>query len=206
MSGRRRASTPDEVRHLAALLDDLDLVAAHVERPAGKRFRQHEAEAVDVRLRRHVAAEEAELLGRHVVVLAGEAAADHRAVAEHGRAGDAEVDDLGARDVAGGQDDVVGRDVAVDDAEVVRGLQAAGETALQDADGIVVERALLQDVGERLPVDELHREVGRADVGVDREHVVADDRLVVEVVERRRFLAGTAPARRRSVRARGGSS
>ena len=52
-----------------------------------------------------------------------------------------------------------------------------------------VERPLLQDLGQRLAVDVLHREIGRAEIGIDREHVVADDRLVVEVVQRRRFLA-----------------
>ena len=44
-------------------------------------------------------------------------------------------------------------------------------------------------LGERLPVDELHREIGRRRHRVDGEDVIADDRLVIEVVQRRRFLA-----------------
>ena len=52
-----------QIGHLAALLQDRRLAAAHVDRLAGQRFDQHEPEAVDVGLCLHVAAEQPELLG-----------------------------------------------------------------------------------------------------------------------------------------------
>ena len=52
-----------EIGHLAALLQDRSLAAAHVDRLAGQRFDQHEPETVDVGLGLHVAAEQPELFG-----------------------------------------------------------------------------------------------------------------------------------------------
>ena len=129
-----------EIGHLAALLEDRDLAAAHVDRLAGQRFDQHEPETVDVGLGLHVAAEQPELLGRHVVVLAGKAAADDRPVAQLRRARDAEVDDLGARHVAARDHDVVGRDVAVDDAALVRRMQPGGDALEQRTHRLVGQR------------------------------------------------------------------
>ena len=82
ISGRMRRSMCFRSGTLPALLDDLGLVAAHVDRLPGQRFGQHQRQAVDVRLRAHVAAVEAELLGRDVVVFAGKAAADDGAAAQ----------------------------------------------------------------------------------------------------------------------------
>ena len=92
---------------------------------------QHQAETVDVGLGGDVAAVQADLFRRDVIVLAGEAGADDGRVADLGRAGDAEIDDLGARDVAQRNDDVVGRHVAMNDAALMRGLQARGDAPHQ---------------------------------------------------------------------------
>ena len=116
-----------QVGHGAALFHDLDLRAAHVDRLAAQGGGQHQAEAVDVGLLGDLAAIEAELLGRDVVVLAGELAADQRAAADGRRPRDAEVDDLGALDLAARQDDVVRREVAVDRAGLVGGAQARSQ-------------------------------------------------------------------------------
>ena len=113
-----------EIRYFAALLHDLNLTAAHIERLAGERLHQHQTETVDVRFCGHFAAKQAELFRRHVVLLASKAAADNGAFVKQRGARDAEVDDLGARDVAARHDDVVGRDVAMNDAALVCGHQA----------------------------------------------------------------------------------
>ena len=118
----------------AALLDDVDLRAAHVDRPPAQGLREDQAETVDVRLERDLAAGEADLLGRDVVVLAGETVADDRALARPMRTRDAEIDDLGAPHVAVGQNDVVRGNVAVDDAETMRRLERAADALLQDPD------------------------------------------------------------------------
>ena len=54
-----------------------------------------------------MAAGQTNLLGRSVGELSGESRADHRGIARIGRFRDAEIDQLGAIDVAIGQDDVV---------------------------------------------------------------------------------------------------
>ena len=62
MSGRNSAIDAGQVGHAPALLDDLELRAAHVERLAAQRRRQHQPETVDVGLLGHLAAEQPELL------------------------------------------------------------------------------------------------------------------------------------------------
>ena len=94
-SGRIDRSTIGEIRNDAALFDDLDLGAAHVDRLAAQRLGQHQSETVDIRLEGDVAAGQTELLGRNIIVFAGEPGADDRPLADAQRTGDAEVDDLG---------------------------------------------------------------------------------------------------------------
>ena len=53
-----------------------------------------------------------------------------------------------------------------------------------------VQRAVvLQDRRERAAVDEFHRQIGPLQHRLDREDVVAHDRFVLQVVQRRRLLA-----------------
>src|SRR5215203_6970745 len=149
---------------------------------ADERLRKHQTEAVDVRFRPDIAAEHAELLGRDVVGVAREAVADDRADVLPDRTGDAEIDDLGAHNVVARQLNVVRRDLTVDDPKLVRRLQARSEPALQDEHLIETQGPALEDLREGAPLDELHREIGAAEDWIDREDIIADDRLVVEIV------------------------
>ena len=176
-----------EIGQAAAFVDDVDLGAAHVDGAPGQGLRQHQREGIHVRAAGDLAAIQAELLRRDVVVLAREAGADDRAFAKDAGAGDAEIDDLGAGGIAARQDDVVGRDVAMDDAEPVRGMQAGSDALAQDVGFLDAEWPLLDALGEWLAVDEFHRQIGRLAHRIDRKDVVADDGLVIEVVQRRRL-------------------
>ena len=188
-SGLMRRSIAPRSGTLRRLSSTCRLAAAHVDRPAGEGFDQDQSETVDVGLRPHVAAEQAELLGRDIVVLAGKPAADDGVIAELRGTRDAEVDDLGARDIAARDHDVVGRYVAVDDAALVRHMQAGGDPLEQRSHRLVGERLAPDDFGERLPFDEFHREIGAAQRRLDREDVVSNDRLVLQIVQRRGFAA-----------------
>ena len=72
----------------------------------------------------------------------------------------------------------------------VDGAQArtrGGGTACAHPRVAIAPRA--HDVVQRLAVDELHREIGPPDPGIDGEDVVAHDRVVRQMVEDRGFLA-----------------
>src|SRR3546814_14482818 len=82
---------------------------AHVQRLAGRRGGEHQAEAVDVRAAVDLAAVEPDLLGRGVGVAPGEVVADDGGGRGIGALGDAEVDDLRVLEVAVAEDHVVDR-------------------------------------------------------------------------------------------------
>ena len=127
--------------------------AAEGNRAGGHLVEDH-AEREDVGLRADRLA--LDLLGRHV-----ERRADDRARLRHSRLlgglGQAEVGDV---HVIGGVDhDVLGLQVAVDDALVVRGLEAFRRLAEDAQEALGRQLALLlQDRGQVPPVDELHRQ------------------------------------------------
>ncbi len=185
-----------DIGHGAALFDDVDMAAAHIDRPVAQGFRQHEAETVNIGPWRHVAAEESELFGRDIIIFAGEAAADDGAVvAEARRTGDAEVDDLGAAHVARRNDNIVGRHVAVDDAALMRRVQAGSNALHEPVDRLERQRPAAQHRRKALPVDKFHREIGAVENRIDREDVIAHDRFVIEIMERRGFLAEQSQSR-----------
>ena len=165
------------------------MAAAHVDRLSRYALREHQAKTVDVGFRRHVAAEEPKLLRRNIVELAGKAGADDGPVIVFGRARDAEIDDLRETEVAAGDQHVVRREIAVNDAMPVRGIQSARQALLQIAYGVKRQRALLEQVGKRFAIDELHREIVPPGAGIQRKYVIANDGVVVNVVQRRCFLA-----------------
>jgi hypothetical protein len=173
-----------QIGHLAALLQDRRLAAAHVDRLAVQRFDQHEPEAVDVGLRLHVAAEQPELLRRDIVVLACKTAADDGAVAQLRRARDSKVDNLGACHVAARNHDVVGGDIAVDDAVLMRGVQTGGDALEQGAHRLISQRFAADQIGKRLSLHELHRQIRTPEHRLDREDVIADDCLMMHIVQR----------------------
>ncbi len=61
-SGRKREVDVGEIRNLFALLDDLRLGRAHIDRLTPQSLGDDKPKTVDVGLRRHLAAGEAELL------------------------------------------------------------------------------------------------------------------------------------------------
>ena len=135
--------------------------AAHVERTPGERLRQHEPQAVDVGFCGDIAAEKAELFGRDVVVLAGKAAADHGGFAELRRSRDAEIDDLGARDVAAGTMMLSG--------ETSRWMMPRSCAACRPVASRCISRphrlegerpSSCRIADKRTAVDELHRQIG----------------------------------------------
>ena len=98
-------------------------------------------------------------------------------------AGDAEIDDLGASNVAVGHDHIVGGDVAMHDAVLVRGFERGGYALLQDSDVRERKRTRTQPLFERRSFHEFHRKIGALKLRIDREHEVAHDRVVREAVK-----------------------
>ncbi len=68
------------------------------------------------------------------------------------------------------------------------GLESGGDTLDQPLRGLEGERSTQQDGRKRFPIDIFHREIGPAKRGVDREDVIADDCLVIEIMQRGRFF------------------
>ena len=143
-------------------------------RPPREHDEQQHRERVDVGRRIDIG-EPARLLRRHVVRRADhDAGRGERELPAGAR--DAEVDDLGLREVAVDEEDVRRLDVAVHDADRVREAEALGDAA-DERDGLRRgELAALQAGGEILALEPLHREVGPAVVVAVRD--VADDRVV----------------------------
>ncbi len=77
----------------------------------------------------------------------------------------------------------------MDGSSVVHGGQAGGEAMTEPADFIGRHSAVPEHVEKRLAVDELHRQIGAPYARVDGEDMVANHRIVREVVEDRSFLA-----------------
>ena len=82
----------------------------------------------------------------------------------------------------------------MDDAALVRRMQPGGDALEQGTHRLVGQRFAAEQFGKRLPFDELHREIGTPERRLDGEDVIADDRLVVQVVQRR-CLAAEQPER-----------
>jgi hypothetical protein len=169
------------------------VVVGRVERDlAGDRFVQDQAEGPHVASRVDVEIA-ARLLGAHVRGRA-EHGALHRLheLAARGadRLGDAEVEDLGhhVAAVVEGEEDVPGLEIAVDDAAVVRLVEAARDERDPRGGLARAEAALaLEAVVHALAFEHLHHDVGRAVVGLT--HVVdVDDGGVLELAARLRFV------------------
>jgi hypothetical protein len=126
----------------------------------------------------------AQLLRRHVARRSDDGTVlRDRHVVEAAR--DAEVRDDGA--IGGALDqDVVGLEVAMNDADVVRGVQALAELVRDRAEARPRHRRA-ELARERLAVDELHREEAIAAVLADVEH--ARDVLVVDPPRQADFAA-----------------
>ncbi len=166
------------------LVGDRDRGVPGERRVAGEQLEQHAACGVDVRPGVHRLA--ACLLRGEVLRGPddGRGLGDVLALAQ--RAGDAEVHHL---DRAGGVDHDVGRlDVAVDDAVLVREVERGADVGHHLDDALLGQRTgRLDDLAERLPVDELHDDVReRAELALDLAGVV--DRDDGRVVQRRRVL------------------
>jgi hypothetical protein len=77
----------------------------------------------------------------------------------------------------------------VDDARFVRPLKAIGKAPLQGDDIDGGGEGGLEVFGKRRSVHIFHGQVGPADLGCDREHVVSHDRVMSEVKQNPGFLA-----------------
>ncbi|MNL41114.1 hypothetical protein D3C87_1635080 [compost metagenome] len=75
----------------------------------------------------------------------------------------------------------------MDDAEAMRGMEAGRDALAQDVGFLDRQRPFLDALRQRLAVDEFHRQIGRLRRRIDGEDVVADDGLVIEVVQGRRL-------------------
>ncbi len=75
------------------------------------------------------------------------------------------------------------------DSRFVRLQKAIAQPVLQDDRVLDAERSGLQPLRQRHAIDKLHREIGAAELLVDREHVVTNDGVVIEAVQDVRFLA-----------------
>ena len=97
MVGSTQASSAGTTRRLS--ISSACDPAMSIGRPSSA-SRQNKAETVDIRLGGDVAAREAQLFRRHVVQLASERAAEDCRFPGAPGAGDAEIDNLGAANVA----------------------------------------------------------------------------------------------------------
>ena len=122
-----RRGNAGKVRHDAPLVDHLGLAAAHVERPAAQRLGENEAETVDVGFRPTTPPASPSCSGETYLYFPAKPSPMIVPSPGPHRPGDAEVDEFRLTDVAIGQDHVVGRHVAVNDAELMRGFERAGD-------------------------------------------------------------------------------
>ena len=194
VAGRRRVFLQDRVHRLDRRIG--------VERAAaGEHLVEHDAEREDVGA--VIDGLAAHLLGRHVAHRA-----EHRARARQrtrmgeqgrlglnrgarlGQLGEAEVEDLDA--AVARDEDVVRLQVAVDDALLVRGGQAPGDLA-GVVDGLPMRQRRGADArAQRIALEQLGDDVGRAVVGADVVH--AEDVGVIERADRARLLLEAAEA------------
>ena len=152
-------------------------------RPAGEALEHDGAERVEVRAAIDRAPHHAGLLGSTV-----EHGPDHGVVrlARTRRSREPEVDQDGLAVVP--QDDVAGGDVAVDESHAVRRVERGCNVTCYRDDTFLAEGSIGVDhLGERLPADELHDEVGHAAVIADG--VDLPEAGVPDGSEDRRFAA-----------------
>ena len=87
----------------------------------------------------------------------------------------------------------------MDDAEPMGGVERPGDARFQDQNFRKRKSAACQLARQRNAVDEFHREIGPLNVGIDGKDVVANDRFVLQRVQR----GGLAPEQRHGVRVSG---
>ena len=65
----------------------------------------------------------------------------------------------------------------------MRDIQAGGQPPHEGAHRVVGHGAFEETLGQRLAVDEFHHEIGPPERGIDGKEIVADDRVMQQVVQ-----------------------
>jgi hypothetical protein len=77
----------------------------------------------------------------------------------------------------------------MNDAVPVSRIEAGRDAPLQQPHIVVGERPALDQLGQRLTIDELHREIVPPDSGIARKNETSDHYVMLDLVERGGFFA-----------------
>ena len=148
-----------------------------------------QTERVDIGLSRNNALVEEKLFRRDVVVFARKTIAEHRlaVLGFCARLGNPEIDDLGMADHAVLHDDIVRAEVAVNDAKIMRPLQARRYPREQLPHVCLAEGSFDDNVRKGAPLDKFHHEAGPSQDRVLGKNVIANNGFVVQIPKDRRL-------------------